>query len=631
MRNPRAVTSLRALAAAAMFAVSATSLRAQAVLPPAEPTKRPLQVLSDTRANWLDGGAESPNGRFFLLDPFAGDTLFSYDRTTRRWTSLPDMMLGGSMSWSPSGRFVVSWKTVSGRQSVMLTPMDTTTGRPSGPSRRISARVGRWPVWSPSGDRIAFVSNDSGAFKVVAVPFNGGEEVVLFQGPGGLTGGLAWSPDGKSILFGYLTAGRPAAWHRVDVATRAIATHPVSGAGILLGYSADGKRFAEIDRTSGALTVYSSSDWRILTRQQVGQRVTPTAWSKSDPNSLVGIEHIVPTHFQQATFPDGVVTSLMPPDSLEVRTPVYSPDGTQVAFVGAAGPFMQIRVMARSGGASRALGTPGVIDRPHWSPSGRSIAYCNFQSVHVIDLATGRDRELVRTATPAQNAVLACRWRADGAALRYLRVPGVALDGTRELREVSMAGEDRLLLRLNDSSGVTAQQVAAGAVSTQLLDDTLLVVQSLSRISLKNLRTSAERVLYTGSVFTREVGRSPDGRSLAFGVREGRNTIPHVVDLSGGDVRRVSYALGGIVNEFKFHPDGRHLVFSACPSCADPQGTEKFEIVIAPLNGDPARVVTAAQRGYRDYGRPDVAPDGRTIVFQGETSYNTRIVRIPVN
>jgi dipeptidyl aminopeptidase/acylaminoacyl peptidase len=83
----------------------------------------------------------------------------------------------------------------------------------SGKSRQITD--GEWdcanPVWSPDGDRIAFISDRGDArdrswfAEVYVVPADGGEAVEWSQGvhsfsQGGLGGAIAWSPDGSRLV-----------------------------------------------------------------------------------------------------------------------------------------------------------------------------------------------------------------------------------------------------------------------------------------------------------------------------------------------------------------------------------------------------------------------------------------------
>ena len=57
------------------------------------------------------------------------------------------------------------------------------------------------PVWSPDGGQIAFVSDRAGLAQVYLLPVDGGEARQLTALDGGVSGGLAFSPDGGMLAF----------------------------------------------------------------------------------------------------------------------------------------------------------------------------------------------------------------------------------------------------------------------------------------------------------------------------------------------------------------------------------------------------------------------------------------------
>jgi len=140
-----------------VLGVASTSLVAQSA--PRAPMGR-FAPVSDLRSDWLDGGIESPNGRFYLLDSYAANDsgFLRYDRQKRSWAHLGSGNHGNNPRWSPNGRFVAYIRQ--GEESrdryVWILPIDTATGLAGGPSRRVSTRPGVGPVaWSPdarSGD-----------------------------------------------------------------------------------------------------------------------------------------------------------------------------------------------------------------------------------------------------------------------------------------------------------------------------------------------------------------------------------------------------------------------------------------------------------------------------------------------
>jgi Tol biopolymer transport system component len=98
-----------------------------------------------------------------------------------------------SPSWSPDGRFI-AYATYSGVEVI-----PSAGGRP----RRIARAELAWTVaWSPDGSRIAFgnVTADSDFANVVVVAPDGSHRRTVVNGEAGENwGGIAWSPDGRTL------------------------------------------------------------------------------------------------------------------------------------------------------------------------------------------------------------------------------------------------------------------------------------------------------------------------------------------------------------------------------------------------------------------------------------------------
>jgi len=74
--------------------------------------------------------------------------------------------------------------------------------REGGAALRLTAGLGRddHPRWSPEGDRIAFLSDRSGATQIWTIAPSGGEAVPLTELKGG-AGSFTWSPDGRLLAM----------------------------------------------------------------------------------------------------------------------------------------------------------------------------------------------------------------------------------------------------------------------------------------------------------------------------------------------------------------------------------------------------------------------------------------------
>jgi Tol biopolymer transport system component len=100
------------------------------------------------------------------------------------------------------------------------------------------------------------------------------------------------------------------------------------------------------------------------------------------------------------------------------ESPVWSPDGKQIAFDGGRGPSRGIWIMNRDGSGRRLLGA-GVGD-PRWSPDGTSIAFVSAAGpISVIPAAGGQ----TTTLDPGQDDA-GFNWTPDGRIVfaRWVRV-----------------------------------------------------------------------------------------------------------------------------------------------------------------------------------------------------------------
>ncbi len=259
-----------------------------------------------------------------------------------------------------------------------------------------------------------------------------------------------------------------------------------------------------------------------------------------------------------------------------------------------------------------------------WSPTGRHIAYREESplAIHVVDVQSGRDREIVPNARVAPNDPFAWpfAWRADGQAVRYF---GPVLPGRgakHEVREISLDGKDRLLTTV----------ATEGLGKANFINDTLVEITGPREIRGISLVHGTVRTLYSGPVrnfLGGHVSVSSDGAWIGFSADEGGdNEVPRIVSLKTGESRRIPYPIGGEILHVMFVPNGRDLILSACPTCN--AGYEKWEVIQVPMNGDPPRVLTAPESKLGNFGVPSISPDGRSVVFEADHSYSTRIVKL---
>jgi Tol biopolymer transport system component len=584
---------------------------------PPEPRLVRLSNPGSVANEWINPGDVSKDGRF-VVGATTDSGLAHYDRTSRSWARIVGPSLSASAPrWSPDGRFLAYQDRADGRREffVWIMPIDPATGLPKGTARRVTTRSSGPPTWSPDGRRIAFLSPDSTGVALMTVPFNGGEEQILYRANAQWVFPriVVWSADGQFVVATMQRGGKPELV-RVTVATKHAEWLNQDGFG-LFAISGDGKQVATFARNTPYLAIGASSVTGGMPQRYVmPPNVVPAAWVS--PNEFVGFAHPLPGSIERVSMGDGAIKSITPFDSSGVGDGFYSPDGKRIAYTRKAATGPQLMVADADGGNSRAIGIAGSVSQIAWSPSGAQIAYVSYAplGIRVVDVASGADRAVNSSVNTIQQKL---RWRSDGKAIWFMAWKATATALVREVHEVTMDGKDRLIATLPSTNQPPG-----------FVNDTLIVVLEPKGLSALNLKTGKTRMLYSGGVRANngDIDLSRDGKWLALVSEEGNVEVPLLVSLTTGEARKIPYTIGGEVSNAYFMPDGRSVVVSSCPTCNT--GRERWDIVQVPINGDPPRVLTASESEYRDHDRPSIAPDGKSIIFAAERSWNTRVVTI---
>ena len=288
------------------------------------------------------------------------------------------------------------------------------TGGPTPPPRRIGTRgesCAKEPAWSPDGRRLAFLSDGSASGRSIgaaarrhAAPGGGSGNTATGGGAAAsptdgcaqlqlwvadlasgrvaelthLEGQLsapAWSPDGGSLAFLHI-AGRTA---------EAGPTHAVPRDRGVVGETPEEQRLAVVELATSRLREVSPPDLFVYEYDwspDGGAFAAVAAHGSGDDNWWIARLY----RFDRAS---GAATTLLQP-SFQIAAPRWSPDGSQVAFIGGLMSDQgvtggDVYAIPAAGGAARDL-TPGMAASAaslSWTASGELLAF------EIVDGASG--------------------------------------------------------------------------------------------------------------------------------------------------------------------------------------------------------------------------------------------------
>ena len=275
------------------------------------------------------------------------------------------------------------------------------------------------PRFSPDGKTVAWIGLDqAGRNGLFTAPVGGGTAVTVFEGMAALQG-LAWSPDGLSLVYAAAPEGRFDLW-RVAVRDGQPQWIPTPG---------DFAWNPTIARETGDLVyeeVRADQDlWRI---RIVGR----------DPWQLETEPFIKSTRWE-----------------FEAD---YHPDGSRVVFVSARSGKPELWLGDREGKNLRRLTSLGaaMVSHPRWSPFGDKIAFnavVGGRSTVMVIKARGGEPQ---TVDSGENQQVFSSWCADG---ENLLVSADRGDGWQVYRQ-DPAGASRT--QLTTTGGLTATESPSG-------------------------------------------------------------------------------------------------------------------------------------------------------------------------
>jgi tricorn protease len=291
--------------------------------------------------------------------------------------------------------------------------------------------------------------------------------------------------------------------------------------------------------------------------------------------------------------------------------PAWAPDSRRLAFVVTTRSGQHLSLHDFAAGTTKALTSGSVTDlSPVFSPDGTQIAFLrNYRELRVLDVATGTDR-LVATGvlSDAINATSPV-WSPDG---RWIAVFAI---GTKSFRNVEIAPSAGGVLRpVSFLANVFANSVAWSPEGTYLLFDTRQRTEpgQVARVDLI-LRTPKLRDDLFRDLFSAPPPATPS-RPEAPNVPADHARKPEsiAVDIDIVDIRqRLSLLPIGLdVDRVVISPDGRTAVVTA--SAAGQTNLYAYSLDELAAEQPVARQLTTTTGAKRD---PQFTPDSREVYY----------------
>jgi tricorn protease len=295
-----------------------------------------------------------------------------------------------------------------------------------------------WPMWSPDGRTLHFVSDRSGAQNLWSktVGANGqARQITKFK-----DGRVLWptiSYDGKTIVFERnfgVWKLDTASGNAIEIQITRRGTpigpgveHLTLSSGVQeLALSPDGKKIAFIIR--GEIFAASSKDGGDASR--VSRSVaaeSDMAWSPDSKQIVYGSERDGGSHLYQYDFNAQTETRLTTGAGVD-SVPLFSPDGKTIAFVRDGKELRLYDVASKQERkiADAHFERPPFISRTAfaWSPDSQWLAYSavsnkSFRNVYAVATAGGEAKQLSFLASLSGNSIA---WSPDGTALLFQTV-----------------------------------------------------------------------------------------------------------------------------------------------------------------------------------------------------------------
>jgi Tol biopolymer transport system component/DNA-binding winged helix-turn-helix (wHTH) protein len=421
----------------------------------------------------------------------------------------PAGRMGGTVRWSPDGKWLLVSGTTESDKSVGLILINVSTGE----NRRLTSppapTADRGGSFSPDALQIAFLRQDTQAEQghIYLLNIDGSFRAVREAKPlkigGSQMGPPVWTRDGRELVFPSVQGGRGGLW-RVSVAGGTPVRIPVTGNDVREA-TIGGTRLAYVQQVS------DTNIWAIAT-SGTGETVRLVA----------------------STLHDGA--------------PQYSPDGTRIAFCSDQSGSQEIWV-ARSDGSRQEKLTSfgsGRSCTPRWSPDSRQLVFdsnaeaAQFE-IYTINADGGQPRRL--TQNPGSDAIGS--FSHDGKWIYFMS----SRSGRNEIWKLPAAGGQAL--RVTANGGLVAFESDNG--------QTLFFLKEADRAVWQIVGGGPESKVLE-NVVMRNFMPAPDGIYFMRRTEQGHSF--QFLNFTTGQVRTFGATTRQIGNVVTVSADGRWFAYS---------------------------------------------------------------------